>query len=142
MNTVQYLDAAKRKLGVESDYALAKALGLTCQAVSRFRNGYGRLGNTTAVKLAEILGVPPMQVIADMELERGADTAVWLPYARRAAVLVLFLAGLAAATVGLDITPVASAGVVAVPGPTMHCVLAAVAAWLAFLAARRGRWWP
>ena len=65
VKTVQYLDAAKRALGIESDYALAQHLDMTPQAVSKLRNRPLVMSNTTAAKIAEILGVDPLKVIAD-----------------------------------------------------------------------------
>lgn len=41
MKTTQYLDAAKKALGIDSDYALAPHLELTRQAVRRRRGSPG-----------------------------------------------------------------------------------------------------
>jgi hypothetical protein len=87
MKTTQYLDAVKKKLGIESDYALAPRLGLTRFGVSKLRNGISAMGTTTAAKIAEILEIDPMKVIADAELERGSDDALWTRIAQRVAVV-------------------------------------------------------
>lgn len=62
--TIEYLDAFKASLGIESDYAAAKALGITRAAVSKYRNGYGGFDDQTAVRIADALNVDPMEVIA------------------------------------------------------------------------------
>ena len=36
MNTMEYMGAVKAALGIESDYALSKALNVTRQTVSRY----------------------------------------------------------------------------------------------------------
>jgi hypothetical protein len=71
--TVQYLDAVKRRLDLPSDYAIAKALGLTRAAVSKQRNGDSSFDDLTAVRVAEILGLDPMEVIAACNAERARD---------------------------------------------------------------------
>lgn len=71
MNTLEYLAACKKRLGIESDYALAKALNITQQAVSSYRSGRSRIDDDVALTVAEILGVNPMQVIAAANAERA-----------------------------------------------------------------------
>jgi plasmid maintenance system antidote protein VapI len=102
MNTVQYLNAAKRKLEISSDYALAKRLGITKASISLLVNGRSVMSNTTAAKIAEILELDPLRVIADMELERGTNDELWRRIARKVAGVVL---------------PVAIAGSIAAPSP-------------------------
>lgn len=71
MNTLEYLDAVKKKLGIESDYALAARLGVTRSAVSTFMRGKGIFGDDVALSVAEILGVNPLVVIAAANAERA-----------------------------------------------------------------------
>jgi plasmid maintenance system antidote protein VapI len=71
MNTKEYLDRLKKELGVESDYALHKALGITRSAISKLMHGGGTLSDESAIKVAELLGIPPGQVIIDMHIERS-----------------------------------------------------------------------
>lgn len=71
MNTLEYLAACKTRLGIESDYALAKRLGVTQSAVSSYRTGRSRIDDEVALTVAEILGVNPMQVIAAANAERA-----------------------------------------------------------------------
>lgn len=70
-STVQYLDEMKDRLGVESDYALAKALGMTRAAVSKYRTGYSMPDDLACAKIAEVLGVEPMEVIAAINYQRS-----------------------------------------------------------------------
>ena len=71
MSTLNYLAACKKRLGIESDYALAKALGVTQAAVSSYRTGRSSINDDVALTVAEILGVNPMQVIAAANAERA-----------------------------------------------------------------------
>lgn len=71
MTTNEYLDAAKAKLGLPSDYALAKHLGLTHVTVMGYRNGRSALGIETAIKIGEILGIDSHIVYSDGQLERA-----------------------------------------------------------------------
>lgn len=71
MDTTQTLmQRCKAELRIESDYALAKALETSTAAVSRYRTGERQMDNWTALKVANILGLEPMEVIAISELER------------------------------------------------------------------------
>ncbi|MBY4945092.1 hypothetical protein K6V92_00440 [Cupriavidus respiraculi] len=69
--TLQYVDAVKAKLNLPSDYAIAKALGVTRAAVSSYRNQRTFFDDLTAVRVAEILGLNPMEVIAAANRERA-----------------------------------------------------------------------
>lgn len=71
MKTLDYLNAVKRKLGIESDYALAASLGVTRSAVSTFTRGKGIFGDDVALTVAEILEIDPLAVIAAANAERA-----------------------------------------------------------------------
>lgn len=71
MTTLEYLNAVKAKLGIESDYALAQHLGITRSAVSVFTRGKGIFGDDVALAVAEILGIHPLTVIAQANAERA-----------------------------------------------------------------------
>jgi transcriptional regulator with XRE-family HTH domain len=73
VKTSEYLDLAKSKAGISSDYALAVKIGATRQAVSRWRQG-GNPDPLYAAKIAELAQVEPLLVIADIEIEK-ANTA-------------------------------------------------------------------
>lgn len=72
MNTLEYLQAVKKKLGIESDYALAMRLGITRSAVSHFQRGKGIFGDDVALAVAQILDLNPLVVIAQANAERAA----------------------------------------------------------------------
>jgi transcriptional regulator with XRE-family HTH domain len=75
MNTIRYIEEAKEKLGVSSDYAIAKKLGISRQAFSQYKHGERIIDDYTAAKLAEVLGVEPIEVIAAANAEREKDSA-------------------------------------------------------------------
>lgn len=85
--TIEWLDAARAASEIQSDYALAKALGITRGALSSLRNGRTHLADTTAVRIAELAGVDPLAVIASAHIEREAKRPavrqVWEDLLRR-----------------------------------------------------------
>lgn len=60
----------KKALNLESDYALAKWLGVTKQAISSYKLGKSVIDDYAAVRIAEVLGVPALEVIAVANMER------------------------------------------------------------------------
>ena len=78
--TVEYLDAVKARRDLPSDYAAAKLLGVTRAAVSRYRLGQGYFEDIVALRVAEILEIDPMEVIAAVNIERArteSDRRTW-----------------------------------------------------------------
>ena len=71
MDTLEYLEAVKIRRGITSDYALAKVLGVTQSAVSSYRTGNSRINDDVALTIAEILGLHPIEVIAQANAERA-----------------------------------------------------------------------
>jgi len=71
--TIEYLDAAKKALSVESDYEMARKLGIQKQAMSNYRTRIRTIDDYTAAKIAEALGLDPMEVIAAANAEREKD---------------------------------------------------------------------
>ena len=71
MNTLEYMAACKERLGITSDYALAKKLGLSQTGISNYRTGRSRMDDDVALRVAEILGIDPIVVIAHANAERA-----------------------------------------------------------------------
>lgn len=71
--TTQYLDSAKSVLGIGSDYALAKALGIRTTTISNYRSGRNHFDDATAIKIAAILKIDPLEVIAAANVERAKN---------------------------------------------------------------------
>jgi len=97
MKTIEYCDLVKEKLCIESHYALAKCLDISKQSITKLYGG-GTFSPSTAVKVAAILEIDPLRVIADSEIEkaknRPAMRVVWEQIAARAAVAVFLGAGI------------------------------------------------
>jgi predicted transcriptional regulator len=70
-STEQYLGEVKDRLELPSDYAIAKALGVTRAAVSRYRMGHSMPDDLVCARIAEILGIEPMEVIAATNYQRS-----------------------------------------------------------------------
>ncbi|MEK6840062.1 MAG: DUF3693 domain-containing protein [Nanoarchaeota archaeon] len=101
-SSLEFLDAVKVKHNLPSDYALAKILGLTRQAVSKYRHGHAKaMDVATAVKVAELLEIDALLVIAVAERERAhveANRELWEKLVKKLggmAAAVLLGAGLA-----------------------------------------------
>lgn len=71
MNTLDYLQAVKTCLGIESDYALAKALHVKPSTVSSYRAGRSSFDDDVALSISEILKLNPLTVIATANAERA-----------------------------------------------------------------------
>lgn len=81
--TVEYLDAIKARHGLPSDYAIAKRLGLTTQAISRYRHGLSYFDDDACIRVAEALEINPLEVIVSANIERSKNAqakAKWEGY--------------------------------------------------------------
>lgn len=65
------LDQIKARGAVQSDYAIAKALGVTTSEVSNWRSGRKFPGKLARFGLAELVGRRPSIVIAEIEICRA-----------------------------------------------------------------------
>ncbi|WP_431068126.1 DUF3693 domain-containing protein [Ralstonia holmesii] len=74
--TLDFIEAVSRKLGGASDYAVAKALGITRASVSRYRNGHGGFDDETALRVAQLLDIDPGAVAAASHAERAKNPEV------------------------------------------------------------------
>lgn len=74
------LDRIKHRYLLPSDYALAKKLGVTCQAISHYRRDKRKLGDDALIQAAKLLEMRPEQLFIWREVERAkrADVrAIW-----------------------------------------------------------------
>lgn len=97
MDMAKVIDEAKAKLGVESDYALAKETGILKQRISAYRNGSQTPDTYACAKLAEILGIDPFKLLAQVEAATEKNEArrnYWRALSQKvgAGVTVCFLA--------------------------------------------------
>ena len=69
-STLDYLDDAKQRLGIDTDYKLAKILNAHRGLFSEYRHKKRVIDNYTAVKIAEILEIDPLKIIAIAESEK------------------------------------------------------------------------
>lgn len=81
MDQLELIDAAKAITG--SDYATAKAIGVSRQTISQGRNGLHRLDLRTIGALAELCGMQPLRTIAAVaagregQSKKGRDWRRW-----------------------------------------------------------------
>lgn len=85
--TIDFMDAVKARHGIKSDYELSKALGVSQQTISHYRNRGSAMDTKMAVKVAELLALDPLEVIAAAEIERAERAkdekakGFWMRYA-------------------------------------------------------------
>lgn len=80
MRTPEYLDLARQQLGLPSDYALQKPLGVTKQQLSRWRTGVDSFSNGVALRIAELTSLQAERVLIDAQIEKAKtpeEKAVW-----------------------------------------------------------------
>jgi len=83
MKTIEnYLNELRDKLG--SDYAIAKALGITKQSISVIRKG-GGVKDETAIKMARLLEVDELEVMLAAVASRseGEIKEKWISASKR-----------------------------------------------------------
>lgn len=69
MDVTKVIDEAKERLGVESDYALAKKLEINQARISQYRKGKESLDAYACARLAEVLKMDPFELLAQVEAE-------------------------------------------------------------------------
>ena len=69
-----YLDAAKKKHKPSSDYALAKTLQVGQSHISNYNSGRSYPDDKTAVKLARLLNINPLEIIAAAHYQRAVKS--------------------------------------------------------------------
>lgn len=92
MKASEWIDAVAAAEGGCSDYRVAKVLGISKQAVSKYRTRGGTLDETVARKVEKHLGLKPGTVMIDQLQERATDPEVKAIFQR----LGKMVAGLAA----------------------------------------------
>ena len=70
MKAFEWVDRVKTTLGIESDYAAAKALGVTKSTISLYRSRGSTLDEETSISVASLLGIPAAGVVLDQAAER------------------------------------------------------------------------
>ena len=76
MKAAKWIDKLKDAHGWESDYRVAKELGVRPQTVSNYRTRDSTLDDQMAMKVAQLLGLNPALVMADQAAERTKDEGV------------------------------------------------------------------
>lgn len=76
MDTNYWLDRVKRERNIESDYHLSEVLNTTRQAISQQRNGKQEMSAKTAIRVAWLLRVNPITVLASVYFSREKDPSI------------------------------------------------------------------
>ncbi|MGZ4991117.1 MAG: hypothetical protein ACXWFX_16135 [Methylobacter sp.] len=70
MRPAEWLDKAKKKLIIESDYELSKVIGVHQSALTNIRKRNAGIDNYIASRLEDILELERMTIIIDMEIQK------------------------------------------------------------------------
>ncbi|HBH38249.1 MAG TPA: hypothetical protein DDX06_07685 [Curvibacter sp.] len=92
MKAAEWIDKVKAARGWETDYKVAKELGITRNAISNFRGGRSQtMDEGTALKVAHALGIEPAGIIIDQVAERSKDEGLRTALHKAAAGLGLYI---------------------------------------------------
>lgn len=130
-STEQYLGEVKDRLELPSDYAIAKALGVTRAAVSRYRMGHSMPDDLVCARIAEILCIEPMEVIAATNYQRSKTD--------EARTLWESIWGKAAGAIALSLIACAVGALAVVPSPARAAEQARSAMFYLMSTRRRDR---
>lgn len=86
MKVKERLLECKVKTGIKSDYALADALGCSRQRISEVMSGKCKPDAYLAIKIADVLRLHPMMLIAEFEAESAKSEerrGFWLNFKQR-----------------------------------------------------------
>lgn len=86
--TLELYRRAKIAAGVQSDYAMAKVLGVKANTCSNYVTGKARFDDEVAAKVADLLGIEAGYVIACANAERAKTDKGRAIWARIAALLI------------------------------------------------------
>jgi hypothetical protein len=87
LTTLELLNRVKAAYSLDSDYALAKKLGISKQSVSYYYNKGSTLNDKTAFVVADLLELNPAYVVACSNMERAerqedsVGVSFWMRYA-------------------------------------------------------------
>lgn len=87
MKSYEYIEEVRRIKGLDTDYKAAKMLGWGQNKITQYKNGQ-TMDNEAARQIAEILDIPVLAIIADMEAQRAKDDATrnkWIQLAKMTA---------------------------------------------------------
>lgn len=80
MNTLEYIDAIKKRIGKDSDYAVAKVLEIRESTIAGYRKRGGQMDDEIATRVAALLHLHPGLVMLDMHRARAktpAEINIW-----------------------------------------------------------------
>ena len=89
MQQSDYLDLVKKKFDIEQDLDLEKHLKVRASTICRYRSGKAQFGPATAMKIAEILKIPPENIAADMMAARSTNKKLMKKWMERGALVSL-----------------------------------------------------
>lgn len=74
--TTDLIDAVKEAKGIQSDYGLAKRLGVLPQTISNYRHGRTQMADEIAVAMAAMADRAPAPILAQLAADRAKSPEV------------------------------------------------------------------
>jgi plasmid maintenance system antidote protein VapI len=74
--TTDLIDAVKEAKGIQSDYGLAKRLGVLPQTISNYRHGRTQMADEIAVAMAAMIDRAPAPILAQLAADRAKSSEV------------------------------------------------------------------
>ena len=99
MNTVDFIDAVRKKHGLTSDWQVKKLLGWRPARVYEYRRGARELDDQGCIDIARALDIPPAYVMACIAAERAKSAEAKREWLRAAKLLKKGLAASVAVAV-------------------------------------------
>jgi plasmid maintenance system antidote protein VapI len=115
MKPAEYIEAAKARLNIESDYSVAKKLGVSPNHMTELKDGSRAIPLDMAFKLAITLEMDPAEVVADLEAQRAKNPQkrdFWTNFLARAAMV----AGIMLCTLALNFSGISGNGAATLGG--------------------------
>lgn len=76
MKAADWIDKVKAARGWDTDYRVAKELGLSKQTIGSYRGKVVTMDEDTAIKVAQALGEKPEAILLDQFAEKVKDQAI------------------------------------------------------------------
>lgn len=74
----EWIEVAKRKMGVEKDSDIAKAMGTSKQTISNYMNGKNAIGAKEAIKLGWMIDEDPVEILIDAAVIASGENLEWV----------------------------------------------------------------
>lgn len=76
MKAFEWIDRIKTERGIQTDYAVAKLLGVKQSNITVYRKRESTMDEDASINVANILGIPVLAVVLDQTAERAKSPEI------------------------------------------------------------------